>query len=103
MSVKGTFLKPKPFRNKYRFKKQWNRILSALIAPNDIPLSFTKNVRVLFSNGDQFTAKNQLELDIHIEKAAVNGLEIKEICVELNYEKLISVVEKKYESLTKRQ
>jgi hypothetical protein len=91
----------KPIKNRYRIKKQWGEILPRLTIPSEIPFDFTKNFKIFLTNGDEKIIKNKRDFDSFVTKAMESGKEIENIMVELNYEKLIIDVEKKFYSLLK--
>jgi hypothetical protein len=94
-------MKVTPIKNRYRIKKQWNEILPKLTVPSEIPFDFTKNFKICLSNGNEKIIKNKKEFDSYVVKAIEDGEEIENVMVELNYEKLILSVEKKFNTLIK--
>jgi len=90
-----------PIKNRYRIKKQWGVILPNLTVPQEIPFDFTKNFKIVLSNGDEKMIKNKKDFDEYVGQILEEGKEIENVMVELNYEKLILSVEKKFSSLIK--
>ena len=88
-----------PIKNRYKIKKQWGMILPKLTVPQEIPFDFTKNFKISLTNGDDKFIKNKKDFDIFINKMIEDGKEIDNVTVELNYEKLILSVEKKFNTL----
>jgi hypothetical protein len=93
--------KIKPIKNRYKVKKQWGEILPNLTVPNEIPFDFTKNFKILLTDGKEKFIKNKKEFEKYVGEIIEDGKEIENIMVELNYEKLIISVEKKFDSLLK--
>ena len=90
-----------PIKNRYKIKKQWDIILPNLLIPDEISFDFTKNFKIFLSNGDERLFKNKKEFDVYINELIETGQEIDNVMVELNYEKLIISVEKKFNSMVK--
>ena len=90
-----------PSKNKYKFKKHWEKIFANMIIPKNIPTSLTKNI-VLLGDGKEIKIKNTKMLEKTIEKLTQNNQEIGDCLVEVNFQKIISVVEKKYSNLFKK-
>lgn len=88
-------------KNRYKIKKQWKIILPHLSVPSDIPFDFTKNFKVLLANGEEKLIKNKKDFDTYVNKLIEAGEEIENVMVEINFEKLIINVEKKFSSLIK--
>ena len=88
-------------KNRYKIKKQWKTILPHLSVPSEIPFDFTKNFKVLLTNGDEKLIKNKKDFDTYVNKLIESGEEIENVMVEINFEKLIINVEKKFNSLVK--
>jgi hypothetical protein len=93
--------KIKPIKNRYKIKKQWGEILQNLTVPHEIPFDFTKNFKILLTDGKEKFIKNKKEFEKYVGEIVEDGKEIDNIMVELNYEKLIISVEKKFNSLIK--
>ena len=90
-----------PIKNRYKIKKQWGAILPKLTVPSEIPFDFTKNFKIQLADGNEKLIKNKKDFDIYVDKLLEEGKEIDNVMVELNYEKLILSVEKKFSSLVK--
>jgi hypothetical protein len=93
--------KIKPIKNRYKIKKQWGEILGNLTVPSEIPFDFTKNFKILLTDGKEKFIKNKKEFESYVGEIVEDGKEIENIMVELNYEKLIISVEKKFNNLIK--
>jgi len=88
-------------KNRYKIKKQWKSILGQLSVPSEIPFDFTKNFKVLLTNGNEKIIKNKKDFDVYVSKLVESGEEIENVMVEINFEKLIVNVEKKFSALLK--
>lgn len=91
----------KPIKNRFKIKKQWGIILPNLLVPEEIPFDFTMNFKIQLSDGSQKIIKDKKDFDSYIEQLIDDGQEIDNVLVELNYEKLIISVEKKFGNLVK--
>jgi len=90
-------------KNRYKIKKQWGSILPKLSVPSDIPFDFTKNFKICLTDGNEKLVKNKKDFDIYVNQIIEDGKEIENVSVELNYEKLILSVEKKFSSLIEKK
>jgi hypothetical protein len=86
-------------KSSYRFRKQWNSIISSLQIPENMPLKFAKNINISL-NDRNIIVNNEEEFKKQINFITENDMEIKEINLELNYQKIIELVEKQYKNLT---
>ena len=85
-------------KSSYRFKKQWNSIISSLLIPDDIPLKYAKTIRISLNDRD-IVVYNEEDFEKQINLISENDVEIKEINLELNYQMIIDTVEKQYKKL----
>jgi hypothetical protein len=88
-------------KNRYKIKKQWGSIIPKLSVPNDIPFNYTKNFRIVLTNGEERIVKNKKDFDQYIKQLIEDETEIENISIELDYDRLITNVEKKFNTLLK--
>lgn len=94
-------MKKEPIKSHYRFKKQWDSIISSMMVPENVPLSFAKKIEIMSSDSKSVTVYSKAELEKHIQLCADNQESIQNIRIELNYQKLIDKVEKQIEKILK--
>ena len=86
-------------KNRYRFKKQWDKIFSNMLIPRDIPIQYTKNIKIILENGEEFISRNSKEFESQVERIAKSGNEIDDLMIEINFEKLITDVENTFDKI----
>ena len=94
-------MKKKLAKSQYRFKKQWESIIKSLLVPDNIPLKFAKNITITLESGEVITVTNKKDFKEQLETITEKQIPIADMHIELNYQKLITIVEKQVLELLK--
>lgn len=85
--------------NRYRMRKQWDSIISSLFIPKDIPLKYTKNIKITSEDSSEYISHTPEEFESQINHLSKIGKEVQNLTIEINFEKLIVDVEKKIKKI----
>ena len=70
-----------------------------MLVPKDIPMTYTKNIKIVLENGEEFISRNNKEFESQVNRIAKSGKEIDDLMIEINFEKLIIDVEKSFDRI----
>lgn len=87
------------YKNRYKIRKQWEKILSEIQIPKEFPINYTRSYKILLTTGSEYETLTKKDFEKSINTIIESGSEIKDIMVELDFEKLIISVEKNYQKL----
>ena len=82
-------------KNRYRQTKQWSSIMNSLLVPENIPLDFAKKINISLCSGRVITVGSKKAFQKQMDVLVESEEEIDDITLELNYQKLIDLVEEK--------